>query len=476
MIENFVCEKHPDRPATKQCLFCQKMLCDDCASTEDEHPACFECAPTPAMKKKEIIRTIRGMIITVLVSIFFCGIWFYFSLTNEANFMQSLLVRNEFEVNAGLFLKPELANSEGFEWTALLIALRQERPELAKKMIEHGADVNATKWKKWAPVHEAISRKNYEMTKYLLEKGADPSKYNSKSLFVALDRKDNKILKLLLEHKTKPDVTRDHNFTSDDLTPLRLAIFLENNEAVKLLLEAGADPDFRPKDKTNYSPQEYETPPLFLATRMGNTEVVKLLLEYSAETNVAFKISEKKLKKTIAEIQSTERKFDIPDILPYRAMVSKFKLPDRLEAVLWNNRSKIGKAMATPLHWAVHMGHLEITKLLIKHGANIEARDKYNAYVGIANNEYSASKEGLLFTYTPLDWAVQGNQAECVKFLLSKGAKIKKLKSIVVTDDKVFNERYAKNKKLINIPLEIAQKMGTLEIVKLLEEHLKKTK
>ncbi len=56
--------------------------------------------------------------------------------------------------------------------------------------------------------------------------------------------------------------------------PLHVAIDKENTECVKLLLEAGADPNATDNDAYT---------PLYLAAREGNVECTKLLLEAGAD-------------------------------------------------------------------------------------------------------------------------------------------------------------------------------------------------
>lgn len=98
----------------------------------------------------------------------------------------------------------------------------------------------------------AVKSNNYKKVKLLLFLGADPdgdSDYKilidnqglefSSHLLTAVSMKDNEMLKLLL--KSKPDINL---VESDETTALRSAISLHNIDAVRLLLEAGAEPRY----------------------------------------------------------------------------------------------------------------------------------------------------------------------------------------------------------------------------------------
>ena len=58
----------------------------------------------------------------------------------------------------------------------------------------------------------------------------------------------------------------------------------------------------------------------------------------------------------------------------------------------------------TPMHLAASKGRLEVIRILVESGANIEVKNSDNK--------------------TPLDLAVQGSKTEIVRYLVSKGAKV----------------------------------------------------
>jgi len=76
----------------------------------------------------------------------------------------------------------------------------------------------------------------------------------------------------------------------------------------------------------------------------------------------------------------------------------------RQDTRLINVQSK--EIKSTPLHFSAHRGYLDIVKLLLDAGADVNAEE----------GNYSAS--------TPLHWAASGGHLEVVKFLVENGAKL----------------------------------------------------
>lgn len=78
-------------------------------------------------------------------------------------------------------------------------------PDLARALIERGADVNAgaRNPQRVAPVHAAVAVRDYKTMKLLLERGADPNARQQEgftALHSAANHGDIEMAKLLLEH------------------------------------------------------------------------------------------------------------------------------------------------------------------------------------------------------------------------------------------------------------------------------------
>ena len=112
-------------------------------------------------------------------------------------------------------------------WTPLHVASRRNRIEIAKLLIDRGADVEA-KVDGWTPLHLASYWNRIETAKLLLERGAD------------VNAKDN-----------------------EGATPLHLASWNNCIEIAKLLIDAGAD--VRAEDNEGRTPLHRARTPQMIA-------------------------------------------------------------------------------------------------------------------------------------------------------------------------------------------------------------------
>lgn len=170
--------------------------------------------------------------------------------------------------------------------TALLYAAREGCLECAKAIVEAGADINLASPDGITPLIMAIDNFSYDVAKYLLEEGADPHRWDwwgRTPLYVAVDmnsfhlgrggfnpagpafgRKPQtdakttpvELIRMLLDAGVDPNAQLSlrrpgrnggGRFVDISLTvgttPLYLAAINYDNEVIKMLLEAGADPN-----------------------------------------------------------------------------------------------------------------------------------------------------------------------------------------------------------------------------------------
>ncbi|ROV92384.1 hypothetical protein VMCG_09130 [Cytospora schulzeri] len=151
---------------------------------------------------------------------------------------------------------------------------------LVSQLLEQGSDPNAVGEVYGSFLQAAVYNGHHHLVKMLLQAGADPNikgGFTEHAVKAATIAGHIKSLQLLLEYGADPDCGRKR--PSFYRTPLFEACQRNNTAAVKLLIAAGANPNY-------YSPREGDANPLVTAVLRGNKECLKLLLP-KAERRIA---------------------------------------------------------------------------------------------------------------------------------------------------------------------------------------------
>lgn len=158
--------------------------------------------------------------------------------------------------------------------TALHAAADEGCVEVVKVLLEYNADVNCSDNNCVTPLHLSAEEGNKEISKILLDKGANVNakrKNGKTALHSAAEFGYEVIVDALLQFGAEIDPKEE-----EDVTPLHFAA-LEGSEAInEMLLNKGADVNAK---------QENGATPLHNAVRNGNEEVVKILLRFGANVN-----------------------------------------------------------------------------------------------------------------------------------------------------------------------------------------------
>ncbi|MES0880019.1 ankyrin repeat domain-containing protein [Roseibium sp. SCP14] len=154
---------------------------------------------------------------------------------------------------------------------------------IAELLVANGADVDdgypaepGAEHKLSALYGAMCHADNFELGKWLLEKGANPN--DDESLYHSTELNRPRALAMLLQYGAKPDGTN----------ALPRALDFDNVEMVRLLLEAGADPNVAVPYHPSGQPMN-TVPSLHQAVRRGRSvEVMELLLRYGADPDTVW--------------------------------------------------------------------------------------------------------------------------------------------------------------------------------------------
>ncbi|NXJ93323.1 ASB3 protein, partial [Corythaixoides concolor] len=225
--------------------------------------------------------------------------------------------------------------------SAVGLAAKEGNIKMLRKLIKQGYSIDVPDNRGWMPIHEAAARNWSECLRLLIRAAPSDDYINSKTfeglcaLHLSARHGFFESVRVLLEAGADPN-----EVTTDATTALFLAVENEDANVVKFLLQHGADVQ-GPHSWSGWNS-------LHQASFQGCTEIMKILLEKGAS----------------------------------KECVDDFGI--------------------TPLFVAAQYGQLESLRLLVSHGADINCQAKDKA--------------------TPLLIAAQEGHTACVELLLSKGA------------------------------------------------------
>jgi len=164
-------------------------------------------------------------------------------------------------------------NARGFdlEETPLSVASRQGYSEVARVLLERGADTETRDNETYSPLDRSSVNGHVEVVRVLLENHADLNfldENNWTALHLASRSGHVAVARVLLGNGADPNAKK-----WDNGTPLHLA---DNEGVTRILLEYGADPNAR--DSSNWTPLHH-------ALEQNRAEVARVLLENGVDAN-----------------------------------------------------------------------------------------------------------------------------------------------------------------------------------------------
>lgn len=283
--------------------------------------------------------------------------------------------------------------------SALCIACEKGQVDVVNILLQNNADANICTNEGSSPLGYACSSHGdseiiSEIITKLLNRNAsvNENKYkghNMTPLFLACQKDSVPIAKILLQHKSDPNICLNNGMSA-----LLVACHKNSIEMVGLLLEGKANPNIEKIDGSS---------PLFWASAMGLRDITELLLKKNAiidqcvydkkDIEKSFEGTPKDLKKLKKASVEIVKYFGSPETKKYIQGIGKTKLLDLVFDVV---------AGSTPLHMACFMGKIEIVQLLATN-AEIVNRSKKNSI-------------------TPFVYAHAIGHQEIIDILLEKGA------------------------------------------------------
>ncbi|GHS93191.1 hypothetical protein AGMMS49949_06200 [Alphaproteobacteria bacterium] len=280
-----------------------------------------------------------------------------------------------FELNKQGKLGDLVRNSKLFN------AIQNGDLEAVQQLLNEGADINAKDNSDQTPLFIAVSKKETEIIKLLLDtKGIAVNAKNQEaertSLHVAARDGFYDIVKLLVEKEADVQAGDKHRST-----PLHYAASNGKIDVVEFLVESGAKVDAK---------SIYADTPLHNASEHGHYEIVKFLIEKEADVNAKDRSSNV----MVARGGRTPLHW-----AAYNGPIRIVELLLDTKGIVVNARDDDNR---TPLHWASERGHTGVARLLFERGADRNAID---------NNGR-----------TPLLLAVFWGAPEMVELFLERGA------------------------------------------------------
>lgn len=275
--------------------------------------------------------------------------------------------------------------SGGF--TALMFAVRNGHEDVAKVLIQHGADLKLTNADGLTATSIAVINARYDLAKELLDLGADP---NDGALFFAVDMHDGTV------DMRAQDATRlQPSHPEDHLTSFTL---------IKALLDKNADVN-KPFVGSVHStsmccPPNFNSSPFYRAATAADVEVLKLMLAHGAKLEWSpAEVKAQDGKKPPAGENANAGKTPLMVAMsggkgapiqggpgytrngppPFREPGSREPI-EAVKLLLAAGANPNAKAPdgSTPLHQAVQLKQVAIIRALVTAGASLDAVNKDN--------------------------------------------------------------------------------------------------
>lgn len=251
-------------------------------------------------------------------------------------------------------------------YTALGYTLVVNKLDMAKLLIEYGADPNPPYYNYYYPLSSAVRLKKIEFVRLFLNAGARPDGGQVPPIFYALDSPE--ILKMLIDAGANVNI-REHPAIGGGSSVLEKAVLTKNPEVVRTLLNAGANPSLG------------KVAPIIHA--FDSPEIMKILIDSGADMNVRYEpynvsILEKGVLTKNPEVVRTLLKAGADPNAGLQAPIFHALDSPEIMKILVDGGADVNVKFGfyTVLQKAVSENKPEAVRILLKAGANSETLDR----------------------------------------------------------------------------------------------------
>ena len=291
----------------------------------------------------------------------------YYAIKNNRSDIAKYLI----EHNADLGFK--LAEKDNMKY--LHVAAENGLMEIVEILLQNNFSINSLDKKKMIPLFYAINNKHSDVAKYLIENKSDLNlkrgKYKQQSLHLAASAGLLEIVKILLKNNVSIDSLDKYK-----MTPLLNAVKNKHSDVAKCLIEHNAD--------LNIKGGMYHQKPLHYAASAGMLDIVIILLQNNASVDSLDIFDNEPLHYALKSKHSD---------------VAKFLIEHHADLNLKHDNNK-----HTHLHYAARYGFFDIVKLLLHNNVNINSLDKHK--------------------FTPLLYAIKNKHLCIAKYLIEHNADV----------------------------------------------------
>jgi len=350
-----------------------------------------------------------------------------------------------------------------YSGTVLHLSAYKGHLQVARYLLENGANVNAISSEDLTPLHYAAQNGHRNLAELLLSKGASPNfgagtSYRGTPLHAASTKGFPAVAQVLLAHNADVNAT-----DGSGKTPLHAAIEAGFLPVAELLVARGANVNavyLNPYQPYSSSPatrlEPYDGTPLHFAVQKDNLEITKLLLSKGADVNARSGAGLTPLyylgynRSEMAALLLENK----ADVNAQGSSDSRFSGWTPLHIALFHRATNVVQLLLdkganpnlvmenpktlefrTALHNAVEYGYAREVELLLDHKADVNALDFLdNTPLIRATKKNDASILKVLLAHdadinavdsngnTALAIAVQSDQKQVAELLLAKGA------------------------------------------------------